>query len=158
MTSEHASRTGIRQVHPAFLSSQLMLAALPDAVPWARRHAADVLRVWGAKRELIETVELLVSELVTNAVSCSMLPRSYEESANAVVGSGICPVGLRVSYCPQCTIIEVFDTHPGSPKVTFPDADEEHGRGLFLVETLARQWNTYRVAGGKVVWCEVANE
>jgi anti-sigma regulatory factor (Ser/Thr protein kinase) len=157
MTSEHASGTAIRQRHPTFLSSQLTLAASPEAVPWARRHAVDVLHAWCADDELIQTVELLVSELVTNAVSCGTPPAREEQSGDpASFSRTFRPVGLRLSYSSESTIIEVFDTHPKSPELTFPEADAEHGRGLLLVATLARQWNVYRTTHGKVVWCEVA--
>ncbi|MFG2848509.1 ATP-binding protein [Kitasatospora sp. NPDC048296] len=48
--------------------SQLALADTPNAVAWARRHTADVLRSWRVPPDTIETAKLIVSELVTNAI------------------------------------------------------------------------------------------
>lgn len=52
------------------LQSYLELAALPGAVPCARLHARQVLREWG-HGAMVESVELMVSEVVTNAVRAS---------------------------------------------------------------------------------------
>jgi len=67
-----SGQEGVRQLHSVTwpLQSYLELGALPGAVPSARLHARLVLNEWGIQ-ESGETVELIVSELITNAVQVS---------------------------------------------------------------------------------------
>lgn len=81
-TRIHVMKRESQRMHPALLSplgrhtvsqaphprDTLELADTPNAVPWARLHTADLLSRWGVPSEAAETVQLLVSELVTNAV------------------------------------------------------------------------------------------
>jgi anti-sigma regulatory factor (Ser/Thr protein kinase) len=132
------------------LRSHLELGALPTAVPCARLHARQLLWEWGLNG-LAETAELLVSELVTNAVK-------------ATAGRDrLLPVRLHLSSDKERLLIEVWDADPRPPLLTrlgedgIPALGDEGGRGLFLVATLSQRWNWYasRKWGGKVVWCEV---
>lgn len=110
-------------------------AADPCQVRQARTQARDVLAGWGL-HDHAETVELLVSELVTNAVRH---------------GSG--PVTLRLLRTGRL-LCEVYDTERELPVLVSSGPDEEHGRGMQLVSRLADRWGTSRTAGGKVVWFE----
>jgi anti-sigma regulatory factor (Ser/Thr protein kinase) len=104
-----------------------------------------VLAEWGLK-PLAETAELIVSELVTNAVRASTgLPERRP---------GLPTVRLWLSADHECVLIEVWDADERMPVCEQPDPDAEHGRGLFLVEALSEDWGTYRPAGypGKIVW------
>lgn len=125
--------------------SHLVLGALPGAVPCARLHTRLILAEWGLK-PLAETAELIVSELVTNAVRASTgLPeRQYS----------LPTVRLWLSADHERVLIEVWDADERMPVCEQPDPDAEHGRGLFLVETLSEGWGTYRPAGypGKIIW------
>jgi anti-sigma regulatory factor (Ser/Thr protein kinase) len=128
--------------------SSLLLGALPSAVPCARLHARQVLWEWGLS-EVAEIAELLLSELVTNAV----------QSARAALND--LPVNLRLSANRDRLLIEVWDgnAEPPAPRMLrneFPALDAESGRGLFLVETLSERWGWYptRNPEGKVTWCE----
>ncbi len=131
------------------LRSYLELGALPTAVPCARLHARHVLREWGLNR-LAPDSELLVSELVTNAVQ-------------ATAGRDEAAVRLRLSGDSTRVLIEVWDADPRAPapkdlgELGAPDPQEEGGRGLFLVATLSARWDWYptREPAGKVVWCEI---
>jgi hypothetical protein len=76
------------------LHSSLELGALPGAVPSARLHAKQVLWEWEL-HGLVETAELLVCELVTNAVK-----------ATWAIGQPL-PVGLRLSSDKAQLLIEV---------------------------------------------------
>jgi hypothetical protein len=49
-------------------------------------------------------------------------------------------------------VLHVWDASPQMPAVQDVAADDDHGRGLFLVETLSKDWGSYHKAGGKVVW------
>ena len=135
------------------LSSYLELGALPTAVPCARLHARHLLWEWGLDR-LTEPTELLVSELVTNAVQ-------------AMAGhDGQPAVHFRLLGDHARVRIEVWDADPRPPTPKnvegdgVPDLEGEGGRGLFLVAALSTRWNwipTQKPAG-KVVWCELDTE
>ena len=127
------------------LRSYLELGALPGAVPCARLHARHVLWEWGLS-ELIETAELLVSELVTNGVTAS---RAMESAL---------PVRLRLSSDKSEVLIEVWDGNPRPPAPRDAELSSEDGRGLFLVATLSNRWSWHDLPerGGKVVWAVCA--
>ena len=97
------------------------------------------------------TAELLVSELVTNAVK-------------TMAGHGNqAAVRLRLSSDNARFLIEVQDADPRPPapkdlgEDDLPDVQEEGGRGLFLVAALSVRWDWYptQEPTGKVVWCEI---
>ena len=77
------------------LQTTLTLGALPTAAGCARLHARNVISGWG-QAALADNVELVVSELVTNAILASTYPDGrprYEERA--------CPVGMTTMLLPQ---------------------------------------------------------
>lgn len=120
-------------------TTRLTLAARPNAPRWARALMRDALTRWGFAA-LVDTAELLASELVTNAVE-------------AMGGTAV--VVVRVS-AEDRVLIEVWDPDPHPPVPVHPDPDAESGRGLLLVERLAKEWGHYRdPCGGKIVWCEL---
>lgn len=117
-----------------------------------RADLAAVAEVRGAVRELLryrwkeepaQVAELLLSELVTNAL--------VHTGDGAVVAVSVAPQRLRV---------EVRDFVPGMPPVSHvPNADDgTHGRGLILVESLADSWGISPHALGKMVWFELDGE
>ncbi|MFD8338968.1 SpoIIE family protein phosphatase [Streptomyces solisilvae] len=113
------------------------LACDPAVVADARSHAAQQLAVWGLE-ELLFTTELLVSELVTNAIRY-----------------GRAPIQLRMIR--QNTLIcEVADGNSTSPHLRHARTTDEGGRGLFLVAQLCRRWGTRYAAPGKIIWAEQA--
>lgn len=126
------------------LRTFLELGALPGAVPCARLHAKHVLREWGLEA-LSDPVELLVSELLTNAIKAA---RSMDR---------ISPVQFSLMSDHTRVLVLVWDANPQPPVRVDAPADAESGRGLLLVETLSQQWNCYatKERGGKVVWCLV---
>jgi anti-sigma regulatory factor (Ser/Thr protein kinase) len=114
------------------LRSHLELGALPGAVPCARLHARQILSEW-RQRDQAETVELLVSELITNAVQ-----------ASAGLTPGVAPVRLWLRSNHKHVLIQVWDGNPQLPVPRDPDPESEGGRGLLLVDTLAAEWGSYR--------------
>ncbi|MGW6555170.1 SpoIIE family protein phosphatase [Streptomyces sp. NPDC055051] len=109
-----------------------------DAAPGrARRLARRALARWDLE-ELNDSVELLISEVVTNAVR-------YAER----------PVTLRLLKT-DVLRCEVGDDSPQLPRQRRARETDEGGRGLFLVNRLARRWGATRLSGGKVVWFELA--
>ncbi|MEV0403769.1 SpoIIE family protein phosphatase [Actinoallomurus sp. NPDC050550] len=111
------------------------LTATPSVVRETRRLAHQALETWGLTA-LAPNVELLVSELVTNAV---------------VHGAG--DVGLRLIRA-DSLLCEVRDDGHDLPHLCRAEATDENGRGLQLVSALAEHWGTQRTPTGKVVWFE----
>ncbi|WP_405753716.1 SpoIIE family protein phosphatase [Streptomyces sp. NBC_01411] len=102
----------------------------------ARRLVRRALERWGLE-EMSDAVELLVSEVVTNAVR-------YAER----------PVTLRLLRT-DVLRCEVGDDSPQLPRQRRARDTDEGGRGLFLVNRLARRWGATRLSTGKVVWFEI---
>jgi anti-sigma regulatory factor (Ser/Thr protein kinase) len=88
---------------------------------------------------IVDTVELLVSEVVTNA---------YHHS----------PVESYVSMerTPEDFRVTVWDHAPGTPAPRTPAADDERGRGLGIVEACSDEWGVRDYPYGKAVWFSVA--
>jgi len=117
------------------------LGALPGAVPSARYHCRQVLWEWRLTG-LTRNAELLVSELVTNAVAASR-------------SAGSPAVRLWLLSDTACVLILVHDDSPHRPARTQPDAGAESGRGLLIVEAISSRWNWYAPSPGgtgKVTW------
>ncbi|MFJ9420357.1 SpoIIE family protein phosphatase [Streptomyces sp. NPDC101227] len=109
----------------------------PAAVSGARGFASDVLAAWGLE-ELSFATELIVSELVTNAIR-------YGKS----------PVQLRMILQSTLTC-EVFDASSTAPHLRRARVSDEGGRGLLLVAQLTERWGTRHSREGKVIWAEQA--
>ncbi|MGW5367612.1 ATP-binding protein [Streptomyces sp. NPDC004009] len=119
----------------------LSLPATPAAASEARHQAVDAIAGWdaGLGIEVVHTAELLVSELVTNAVQYS--------------GAGF--VSLAVCLDEAVLRIEVCDTSPVLPQPALPGTDSEGGRGLFLVAALADRYHAEPTETGKRCWAEI---
>jgi anti-sigma regulatory factor (Ser/Thr protein kinase) len=123
----------------------LPLHALPTAPACARGHVRSVAHEWGLP-ELADTAELLVSELVTNAVRASQqLNARADMPATPVVRIWVASDGLSL-------VIRVWDASSEVPVRRHGAPDEIGGRGLMIVEALSKEWGTYQENGGKVVW------
>jgi two-component sensor histidine kinase len=110
-----------------------------------------VLTEWDLK-ELAETAELIVSELVTNGVRASAgLPKRH---------TGLPAIHVWLHADHECVLIEVWDADERMPEARRPGPEAEHGRGLLLVEALSEDWGTFRSPGhpGKVVWARCVSD
>jgi GAF domain-containing protein/PAS domain-containing protein/anti-sigma regulatory factor (Ser/Thr protein kinase) len=107
----------------------------PSAVGAVRAEAARTLAAWGLEEESFVT-ELIVSELVTNAVRHASPP-----------------IRLRLIR-DRALICEVSDGSSTSPHLRRAATTDEGGRGLFLVAQFADRWGTRYTADGKVIWTE----
>jgi anti-sigma regulatory factor (Ser/Thr protein kinase) len=129
----------------------LALVALPTSPFWARRYTRQFLdSCQGMSEDTAATAELLVSELVTNAVRFSGDPAralGYSERADA----GLISLSLR--HFRDGLLIEVFDTDTHPPVLPGADNDADNGRGLMLVAALSKEWSYFFLPGGKVVYC-----
>ncbi|GGX86955.1 SpoIIE family protein phosphatase [Streptomyces hiroshimensis] len=115
------------------------LPADPALVSSVRAAVTARLTEWGLE-EIAFTTELLLSELVTNAVR---------------YGTG--PIQVRLLYDRALTC-EVADTSSTAPHLRHAATTDEGGRGLFLVAQLSQCWGTRYTAEGKVIWAECALE
>ncbi|MFI5554891.1 ATP-binding protein [Streptomyces sp. NPDC051738] len=115
------------------------------SVPRTRALAHAVLSGWGVSQDVLESAELVLSELVTNALRVRV-PSDRQ-------------VGVRIARSPEVGLLrlEVSDAGSGRPEVRTPGDEETGGRGLLLVEALAHRWGVdERVGGiGKTVWAEL---
>jgi PAS domain S-box-containing protein len=107
----------------------------PAVVAEARRTATRQLAHWGLE-ELVFTTELVVSELVTNAIRYT---------------SG--PIRLRLIR-ERALVCEVFDSGATAPHLRHPRTTDEGGRGLLLVSQLTQRWGTRFIPDGKIIWAE----
>ncbi|MET7648963.1 SpoIIE family protein phosphatase [Streptomyces sp. NPDC005426] len=102
----------------------------------ARTLVRDRLEGWDLDEGTVEATELIVSELITNAVRY-----------------GTPPLRLRLLLDSTLTC-EVHDTSPVSPHLRHARTVDEGGRGLFIVSQLATHWGTRYSLGGKALWTE----
>ncbi|WP_179382459.1 SpoIIE family protein phosphatase/ATP-binding protein [Streptomyces sp. SA15] len=120
---------------PADRIAEWRVPSDPAAVAEARASITRQLARWGLD-EVTFTTELIVSELVTNAIRY-----------------GGDPIHVRVMY-DRTLICEVFDSSSTSPHLRYAAMTDEGGRGLFLVAQLAERWGTRYTPAGKVIWAE----
>ncbi|WP_236573265.1 SpoIIE family protein phosphatase [Streptomyces sp. GS7] len=109
----------------------------PSAVAGARADVTRQLTRWGLEEQAF-TTELILSELITNAIR-------YAPG----------PIKVRLLY-DRTLICEVTDTSSTSPHLRYAADEDEGGRGLFLIAQLAEHWGTRYFARGKVIWAEQA--
>ncbi|MFF7408728.1 SpoIIE family protein phosphatase [Streptomyces lydicus] len=107
----------------------------PAAVADARAKISQQLTRWDLDESAF-TTELILSELITNAIRYATGP-------------------IRVRLLYDTTLIcEVSDTSSTSPHLRYAADEDEGGRGLFLVSQLAQRWGTRYTPEGKIIWAE----
>jgi anti-sigma regulatory factor (Ser/Thr protein kinase) len=110
----------------------------PKAAGKARAYVRRKLAAWNLDEETAQATELIVAELVTNAIRY-----------------GDPPTWLRIIK--DLTIsCEVHDGSPVTPRLRHPGTLDEFGRGLLIVGRLVQAWGTRYTPDGKIVWAEVA--
>ncbi|WP_327233684.1 SpoIIE family protein phosphatase [Streptomyces sp. NBC_01317] len=114
------------------------LPSAPAAVAQARKYATDQLTAWDMSEDVEFAAELIVSELVTNAVRYA---------------TG--PISLRLING-DSLICEVSDGSNTSPHLRLASALDEGGRGLFLIARTSERWGTRRTSAGKTIWAELS--
>lgn len=130
-----------------------VLTSQPTVAARARELVRRCLHQWAAQDaaanaddrglspldgDVTDVVELLVSELVTNALR-------YARG----------PIGLRLLRGKSTVVCEVSDELDAAPRLRAVRHGEEGGRGLYLVDQLSLSWGTRTTAHGKIVWFEV---
>lgn len=112
----------------------------PESVPAARHFAREVVR--GSAAEVVEAIELMVSELVTNCIRHT--------------DSGF---DLAIALSSEQIRVEVTDRGVGEPGMRSPGPSDPTGRGLRIVDMLSTDWGReQRPGGGKTVWLTLTVE
>ena len=135
--------------------SVLAIGALPTATPCARLHARNIACEWGL-HELADTIELVVSELVTNAVKAST---DQDQRPHYTDEHGLACIHVRMPTDRRAALVEVQDENVTLPAPSQPGLDDESGRGLMLVEVLAERWGWALASTrrGKIVWALIGS-
>ncbi|MFC3348636.1 SpoIIE family protein phosphatase [Streptomyces echinoruber] len=113
------------------------IPADPALVAPIRKQVVDQLDAWRLT-EAAFTTELVVSELVTNAIRY-----------------GAPPIRLRLIHDAATLICEVSDAGPTAPHLRRARTWDEGGRGLLLVAQLTHRWGSRHTAEGKTIWAEL---
>ncbi|MFJ6543821.1 ATP-binding protein [Streptomyces sp. NPDC091385] len=120
------------------------LAAHPTSSAEARRVTRARLKGWSVCADTCDSAALVVSELVTNAIMHTASSRVVCELHDQ---DDVVRIAVRDEGCA-----------PGDPHPAQQRPDEEHGRGLLLVDALCRAWGTRRQGPGLLVWAELPRE
>lgn len=149
VTAEHDDDVAVLVVqHPArkgadaelFHNAALELLGGVEAAPRARAFASGVLSSWRFPVELRDLGVLATSELVANSLK-----------------HGTPPMRLRLRRTDRRLIIEVTDGDDHLPRRRRAETEDEAGRGISIIATIASSWGSRRTpGGGKAVWCEFA--
>ena len=135
--------SGAGTANPWQRVSLLQLGALPTAVGCGRGHARLVLREWGLGH-LTNDAMLITSELLTNALQASQ-----------ALGNST-PIALRLLANDEQLVIEAWDQWVENYDFKRAPGDDEHGRGLAVIDALSNRWGTRRLSHDyKVVWAEL---
>ncbi|MEV5277486.1 ATP-binding protein [Streptomyces sp. NPDC051994] len=126
------------------MESQHLSFSVPGtavAVAHARHRVVAGICGWGLPvgSSVVETVALVTSELLTNAVQHA--------------GHG--PVSVAARLKGDAVRVEVCDSSRALPKPSLSDEDDEHGRGLFIVAALAVRHDVETTESGKRCWAEI---
>ncbi|MFF9817355.1 SpoIIE family protein phosphatase [Streptomyces sp. NPDC014006] len=113
------------------------IPADPSLVAPIRKQVVDQLAAWSLS-DTTFTAELVVSELVTNAIRY-----------------GAPPIRLRLIHDDTTLICEVSDTNHSAPHLRRAKTWDEGGRGLLLVAQLTQRWGSRHTTEGKTIWAEL---
>ncbi|HEV2374300.1 MAG TPA: ATP-binding protein [Streptosporangiaceae bacterium] len=147
----HSHQFRVRHEFPGEVVYSRKFPALPDAASLARRLARMALVSWHLPGEAVETAELLIAEIVSNAVRFggSLEPKCSEPRCAD-------SVGLILRLHADELIIETSDSNQSPPVLAEPGYEAEYGRGLWLVDQLSKKWGHHNQPwGGKTVYCVV---
>ncbi|MEV7196826.1 ATP-binding protein [Streptomyces sp. NPDC093510] len=142
-----APHRAVSRTAPQSLSMRRLPGADLLSAPTARRHVRDTARSWRLPQGQVETLEVITSELVTNA-----LTHGGGETVTVVlalvdraVTVSVTDEGRGVVRAMEEDLLEADVPEDGEP---------ESGRGLLIVSGLADRWGQYRGPDGLTVWAE----
>ncbi|MGW3141948.1 ATP-binding protein [Streptomyces sp. NPDC001139] len=120
------------------------LAAHPGSPAQARRMTRARLNGWAVCEDICDTAALVVTELVTNALvhtASSLIVCELHDGADLV------RIAVRDEGCA-----------PGAPHPSRARPEEEHGRGLLLIDSLCHAWGAHEHGPGLLVWAELPRQ
>jgi len=120
------------------------LAAHPGSPAQARRLTRARLSGWSVCEDTCDTAVLVVSELVTNAIVHTASSHIVCELHD---GDDLVRIAVRDEGCA-----------PGEPRPSPQRPDEEHGRGLLLIDGLCRAWGAQEHGPGLLVWADLPRQ
>jgi len=119
-------------------TERIVLSPDASAVRQARHFVAARCRAAGLDADMCDTIVLLTSETVTNAVI-----------------HGRSEARLALTTSDSVVHIEVGDDNSRAPRLEDADADALDGRGLRILDMAASRWGVTPMPIGKVVWFEL---
>ncbi|MEV0593155.1 ATP-binding protein [Nonomuraea cavernae] len=140
-------------------STYTELPTHPLSVSIARTYVARILADWG-RAELSDDAQLVVSELLTNAIKATQAahtPNDEEPMVHGKFAGYECHPWIGLHQWGNDLVVEVWDCNHHPPKLRAPESWEAGGRGLQVIDSLAVSWG-YRwpKTGGKIVWATLA--
>ncbi|MGW7266542.1 ATP-binding protein [Streptomyces sp. NPDC054842] len=133
---------GVRPDASAERRFRFELAAHPGSVRQARHLTHARLSGWQVCADTCDTADLVVSELVTNAIVHTASRRIVCELHDA---DDLVRIAVRDEGCA-----------PGEPRPSPQGAEDEHGRGLMLVAAVCQAWGAQEYGPGLLVWAELS--
>lgn len=135
------SAAGVRPDAAVERRFRFELAAHPGSVAHARRMTRARLSGWALCEDTCDTAALVVSELVTNAIVHAAGRRVVCELHDR---DNLVRIAVRDEGCA-----------PGEPHPSPRRPEEEHGRGLLLVEAMCQTWGAQNAGPGLLVWADL---
>jgi anti-sigma regulatory factor (Ser/Thr protein kinase) len=131
--------------------SCVALPAMTSSVATARLHTRTLMEKWEVPA-VVDDAEVVVSEILTNAIK-----------ATTSLPGDAGPPSDRPEHVCLCLflddgelVVEVWDPRYETPERRDVDLYDEGGRGLWLVESLSRDWGVrWPATGGKIVWARL---
>jgi PAS domain S-box-containing protein len=163
----------VRSVATELEVEERTFPAQPIMVSEARRMASEAFSGWQVPDERADLACLLVSEVVTNVVlhaATASIPRRelvldgpplpFDESWEVPgfeeeIAAGDKEFTLRLRRGRDSIWVEVFDQDLRLPRIRSAGENDEGGRGLYLVDQLAKRWGSRPTREGKAVWFEI---
>ncbi|MFK8848183.1 ATP-binding protein [Streptomyces sp. Ac-502] len=155
---------GFPPVDPLAVSGSVSYSLAPryESVRGARQFTSETLHRWDLE-EIFDSVALVVSELVTNALrhaSTAGAPGPHEPAPAAyepLPDADAPPTRLHLMRWSSRLVCAVRDSSDASPEAATADTGAESGRGLYLVDSFSDGWGWHPLAGaphGKIVWAQ----